>query len=129
MPASARRWLLGPISVLTSGMARRRLLTISRSIASSPAARTDFPQEREAMAGVSSRGIHHVRVGPAPEVATTRLPGSNRPRARSDLRQGDAGDREQPTGNQLWGHALAKKQYARQQGEHRKQQTEGCDAA
>src|SRR5262245_61484376 len=42
---------------------------------------------------------------------------------------GDAGDCEQPTENQLWGHAVAKEQHARNQGEHRKQQTEGCDAA
>src|SRR5882672_12432300 len=69
------------------------------------------------------------RDGPNPEVATTRLPGSNWSSARSYLRNGDAGYREQPTDNQLWGHAVAKEQHARNQGEHRKQQTEGCDAA
>src|SRR5207253_11274356 len=63
------------------------------------------------------------------EVATKRLPGSNWSSARSYLCNGDAGDREQPTDNQLWGHAVAKEQHARNQGEHRKQQTEGCDAA
>ncbi len=53
-----------------------------------------------------------VRFVPNPEVATTRLPGSNWSSARSYLCNGDAGDREQPTDNQLWGHAVAKEQHA-----------------
>jgi len=48
---------------------------------------------------------------------------------RSYLCNGDAGDREQPTDNQLWGHTVAKEQRARNHGEHRKQQAEWCDAA
>ena len=56
-----------------------------------------------------------------PEVATTRLPGSNWSSGRSYLCNGDPGDREQPTDNQLWGHTVAKEQHARNQGEHRKQ--------
>src|SRR5437868_2509615 len=63
------------------------------------------------------------------QFATTRLPGSNWSSVRSYLCNGDAEDREQPTDNQLWGHAVAKEQHARNQSEHRKQQTEGCDAA
>src|SRR6476620_3280566 len=55
--------------------------------------------------------------------------GSNWSSARSYLCNGDAGDREQPSDNQLGGHAVAKEQHARNQGEHRKQQTEGCDSA
>src|ERR1700740_1072312 len=45
--------------------------------------------------------------------------------ARSCLCNCDAGDREQPTDNQLRGHAVAKEQHARNQGEHGKQQAEG----
>src|SRR5229473_2447137 len=70
-----------------------------------------------------------VRNGPNPEVATTRLLSSNWSSGRSYLCNGDAGDREQPTDNQLWGHPVAKEQHARNQGEHRKQQAEWCDAA
>jgi hypothetical protein len=66
---------------------------------------------------------------PTTEVATTRLPVSNWSSGRSYLCNGDAGDREQPTDNQLWGHTVAKEQHARNQGEHRKQQAEWCDAA
>jgi hypothetical protein len=65
---------------------------------------------------------------PTTEVATTRLPVSNWSSGRSYLCNGDAGDREQPTDNQLWGHTVAKEQHARNQGEHRKQQA-WCDAA
>src|SRR5262249_32960086 len=71
----------------------------------------------------------HVRFGPNPEVGTTRLPGSNWSSDRSYLCYGDAGDREQPTNNQLWGHMVAKEQHARNHGEHRKQQAEWCTAA
>ena len=60
---------------------------------------------------------------------TTRLLSSNWSSARSYLCNGDAGDREQPTDNQFWGHTLAKEHHARNQGEHRKQQAEWCDAA
>src|SRR5229473_3285990 len=70
-----------------------------------------------------------VRNGPNPEVATTRLLSSNWSSGRSYLCNGDAGDREQPTDNQLWSHTVAKEQHARNQGEHRKQQAEWCDAA
>jgi hypothetical protein len=35
--------------------------------------------------------------------------------------------REQPTDYQFWGPAFTREQHARNQGEHRKQQTEGCD--
>src|SRR4051812_34568979 len=38
------------------------------------------------------------------EVATTRPPSSNWSSGRSYLRNGDAGGREQPADNQLWGH-------------------------
>src|SRR5262245_48482568 len=48
----------------------------------------------------------YVRFGPNPEVGTTRLPGSNWSSDRSYLCDGDAGDREQPTNNQLWGRLL-----------------------
>jgi hypothetical protein len=65
---------------------------------------------------------------PNSAVATTRVPGSIQSSARSYLCNGNARDREQPTNNQVWGHAVAKEQHARNQGEHRKQQTEGCDA-
>src|SRR5262245_65497967 len=70
-----------------------------------------------------------VRFGPKAEVGTTRLPGSNWSSDRSYLCNGDAGDREQPTNNQLWGHMVAKEQHARNHCEHRKQQAEWCDAA
>src|SRR4029077_10781698 len=63
------------------------------------------------------------------EVATTRILSSNCSSGRSYLCNGDAGDREQPTDNQLWGHTVVKEQYARNQGEHWKQQAEWCDAA
>src|SRR5262249_38155844 len=63
------------------------------------------------------------------EAATARLPNSSRSGARSYLCNGDAGDREQPTDYQLWGHTVPKEQHARNQGEHRKQQAEWCDAA
>src|ERR1700752_5324025 len=66
---------------------------------------------------------------PNSAVATTRVPGSIWSSARSYLCNGNARDREQPTNNQVWGHAVAKEQHARNQGEHWKQQTEGCDAA
>src|SRR5712664_459106 len=65
-----------------------------------------------------------VRGVPDSEVVTTRLLGSNWSSGRSYLCNGDAGDREQPTDNQLWGHTVAKEQHARNQGEHRKQQAE-----
>ncbi len=67
--------------------------------------------------------------GSRQEVAETPPPGSNWPCARPQLCHGDAGDREQPTDNQPRGHAVAKEQHARHQGEHRKQQTERRDAA
>jgi hypothetical protein len=70
-----------------------------------------------------------LRFVPNSEVATTRLSISNWSSGRSYLCNGDAGDREQPTDNQLWGHTVAKEQHARNQGEHRKQQAEWCDAA
>src|SRR5258708_20070787 len=62
------------------------------------------------------------------EVATTRLLSSNWSSERSYLCNGDPGDREQPTDKQLWGHTVAKEQHARNQGKHRKQQAERCDA-
>ena len=67
--------------------------------------------------------------GQTRSVAATRLPCSNRSRARSYLCNGDAGDREQSADNQLGGHAVAKEQHARYQGEHRKQQAEGWTRA
>jgi hypothetical protein len=76
----------------------------------------------------SSQTSRHNCFVPNSEVATTRLPVSNWSSARSYLCNGDAGDREQPTDNQLWGHTVAKEQHARNQGEHRKQQA-WCDAA
>src|SRR5262249_55771864 len=75
------------------------------------------------------RTSREVRVGPNPEVGTTRLPGSNWSSARSYLCNGDTGDCEQPTNNQPWGDMVAKEQHARNHGEHRKQQAEWCDAA
>src|SRR5215467_3756690 len=72
---------------------------------------------------------HDVAEVPNSEVGTTRLPGLNWSSARSYLCNGDAGDREQPTNNQLWGDMVAKEQHARNHGEHRKQQAEWCDAA
>src|SRR3954471_7289342 len=77
----------------------------------------------------SSRASRHVRKEPNSKVATTRLLSSNWSSARSYLCNGDAGDREQPTDNQLWGHTVAKEQHARNQGEHRKQQAVWCNAA
>jgi hypothetical protein len=47
----------------------------------------------------------------------TRFPDSNWSSARSHLRNGHAGDGEQPTDNRLWGHVVAKEQDARNQGE------------
>src|ERR1700759_4795460 len=49
--------------------------------------------------------------------------------ARSDLCHGYASDREQAADDQFWRHAIAKEQYARYQGEHRKQQAKGRNAA
>src|SRR5271155_3392545 len=69
-----------------------------------------------------------VRLGRKAQVATTRLAGSDWSSARSYLCNGDAGDREQATDNQLGGHAVAKEQHARNQGEHWQQQAERCDA-
>src|SRR5581483_371727 len=69
------------------------------------------------------------KTGSRQEVAETPPPVSNWPCARPQLYHGDAGDREQPADNQFWGHAVAKEQHARYQGEHRKQQTERRDAA
>jgi hypothetical protein len=57
-------------------------------------------------------GVAPCRKGPNSEVATTRLLSSNWSSARSYLCNGDAGDREQPTDNQLWGHTVAKEQHA-----------------
>src|SRR5438105_6337683 len=94
---------------------------------------TQFAQATEQSALPSRTDIvsrvYQVRFVPNPEVTTTRLPGSNWSSARSYLCNGNAGDREQPTENQFWGHAVAKEQHARNQGEHRKQQAEWGNAA